>query len=107
MKFKECTKVGVVERETGTWNQRGQQHRERGALIQTVLGREKRGKKNGRKKERNGESGDVCLMGKSKKKRGGYVGGGEKKGKEKRKEKMKRWWVVYVGGGGKKKKLII
>ena len=108
MKFKECTKVGVVERETGTWNQRGQQHGERGALIQTVLGREMRGKKKGRKKERNGESGDVCLMGKSKKKGPGLRGWWEKKGKEKRKKKkMKRWWVVYVGGGGKKKKLII
>jgi hypothetical protein len=57
VKFKECTEVGVVERETGTWNQRGQQHGERGALIQTVLGRENRGKK--KKEEKKREMGKV------------------------------------------------
>jgi hypothetical protein len=42
----------VVERETGTWNQRGRQHGERGALIQTVSGGEKRERKKKKEEEK-------------------------------------------------------
>jgi hypothetical protein len=65
---------GVVERETGTWNQRGRQHGERGALIQTVSGGEKRERKK-KKEEEKIEMGEGSLR------------RGKERGKKKRKKK--------------------